>query len=477
MTPSNLAHRLAISQFSRRTSLQAGALGLMGLGLGDVSAARAGDTGLPVVPKRSVVFVFLNGGIAHQDSFDLKPDAPDGVRGEFQPISTDTPGIQICEHLPRLARQTHQYTLVRSVTTDSSDHGTACHKIFTGRLDIPPGENFSQPPSPNEWPSFAAQMTYATRSRTGLPPAAVLPQPSINEANAVRPGQYAGKLGSSYEAWHLPVAAPCPLGNGACPHCFRFEGTPYDHQSPTIFEIPMLSLPDGGPSRLDRRIALLDHIDQQRRTLAVGAESARLDRHRQQALSVLSDPKVRAAFDVENADPKILSQYGKNKFGLSLLMARRLVDAGVNMVQVNLGKNSSWDTHRRNFPNMKSNLLPYLDQSLSAFLNDLHESGLIDSTLVVVSGEFGRTPRINPDGGRDHWGPVMTSLFAGSGIPGGQVIGATDALAAYPISGACTIENLAATMLNALDIPRHALWMDVDGRPHEFYRAEPIAFA
>jgi hypothetical protein len=476
MMTMNVSQRVEISRFSRRTSLQAGALGLMGLGMADVSAARVAENNIPVTPNKSVIFIFLNGGISHQDSFDLKPDAPEAVRGEFQPIATETPGISICEHLPRLARLTKHYTLVRSMTTDSSDHGAACHKLFTGRLDLPPAANLNQSPSPNEWPSLAAQMTFATRTKSGLPPAAVLPQPSINEANQVRPGQYAGKLGATYEAWHLPVAAPCALGNGACPHCFRFEGTPFDHGSPTIFEIPMLTLPDGGPKRLDRRIHLLGQIDDQLHRLEEGAESARLNRHRQQALSVLSDPRVRSAFEVEDADPGILAQYGKNKFGLSLLMARRLVEAGVNMVQVNLGKNSSWDTHRRNFPNLKSNLLPYFDQSLSALLIDLSDSGLLEHTLVVVSGEFGRTPKINRDGGRDHWGPVMTSLFAGGGVPGGRLIGATDATAAYPVSDPYTVEHLAATVLDTLDIPRHGLWMDVDGRPHELYRADPIAF-
>ncbi len=476
MTPGNLHERLAISQFSRRTGLQAGALGLMGFGMADVAAVHAANSELPVTPTKSVIFVFLNGGISQQDSFDLKPGAPESVRGEFAPIATDTPGVSICEHLPLLARQSSRYALVRSITSDSSDHGAACHMLFTGRMDMPPGANFSQVPGPNEWPSLASQMTYATRTRSGLPPAAVLPQPSVNEANLFRPGQYAGKLGAGHEAWHLPVAAPCALGNGACPHCFRFDGQPFDHGSSTIFEMPMLTLPEGGPTRLGRRIQLLDHIDGQRRALEVGAEALRLDRNRQQALSVLSNPKVRLAFEVEQADPAILAAYGKNKFGLSLLMARRLVEAGVNLVQVNLGKNSSWDTHRRNFPNLKSNLLPYLDQSLSALLQDLADHGLLESTLVVVSGEFGRTPKINAEGGRDHWGPVMTSLFAGPGVPGGQVIGETDALAAYPISQVYSVENLAATMLQALDIPAHAQWMDLDGRPHEFYRADPIAF-
>jgi uncharacterized protein (DUF1501 family) len=170
-----------------------------------------------------------------------------------------------------------------------------------------------------------------------------------------------------------------------------------------------------------------------------------------------------------------MERYGKNKFGLSLLMARRLVDAGVSMVQVNLGKNSSWDTHRRNFPNLKNNLLPYMDRAVSGLLDDLAESGLLESTLIVLTGEFGRTPKINPDGGRDHWGPVMTSLFAGAGVKGGTVIGATDKIAAEPIADRHTVENLAATILSTLDIPKDATWYDVDGRPYEVYRAEPIS--
>jgi hypothetical protein len=461
--------------------LQAGAIGLFGLGMADVRAARglaedaAGGTAKPVIPEKSVIFIFLNGGISHQDSFDLKPEAPGEVRGEFRPIASATPGIDICEHLPRLARQSERYTLVRSVATNSSGHEEACHMLFTGRLDFPPGFSLSRVPSPNEWPSMAAQVTYATRGRHNLPPAAVLPQPSINEAASVRPGQYAGKLGPRYEAWHLNIAAQCPLGNGACPHCFRFDGETFQHAAPSIFDAPTLTLPEGGRGRLDRRVGLLEYIENQQRRLEQVADLAALDRNRQQAISVLADPKVRAAFDVENADPQIVAKYGKNKFGLSLLMARRLVEAGVNLVQVNLGKNSSWDTHRRNFVNLKDNLLPWMDQAVAGLLEDLSTSGLLDSTLVVMSGEFGRTPKINKDAGRDHWGPVMTSLFAGAGVRGGTVIGATDKIAAYPVNDRQTTENLAATIYHTLGIPRHASWHDLEGRPHELYRAEPIA--
>ncbi len=459
---------------SRRSILQAGAIGLAGLGMADIPAARALAAETPVVPDKSVIFIFLNGGIAHQDSFDLKPEAPEAVRGEFRPIATATPGIDICEHLPQLARQSERYTLVRSVATNSSGHEEACHMLFTGRLDFPAGFSLSRVPSPNEWPSMAAQVTYATRGRHNLPPAAVLPQPSVNEAASVRPGQYAGKLGPRYEAWHLNIAAQCPLGNGACPNCFRFEGTPFQHASASIFDAPTLTLPDGGRFRLERRVGLLKNIEDQQRRLEAVADLAMLDRNRQQAISVLADPKVRGAFDVENADPQIVARYGKNKFGLSLLMARRLVEAGVNLVQVNLGKNSSWDTHRRNFVNLKDNLLPYMDQAVAALLDDLAASGLLESTLVVMTGEFGRTPKINNDAGRDHWGPVMTSLFAGGGVRGGTVIGATDKIAAYPISDRQTTENLAATVFRTLGIPRHVTWPDLEGRPHELYRAEPI---
>jgi len=473
--PEARAARLTHAHLSRRTMIQAGSIGLMGLGLADVAAARALAATAKNVPHKSVIFVFLNGGISHQDSFDLKPEAPDSVRGEFHPIATRTPGLDICEHLPLLALQSERYALLRSIASGSSEHGEACHMLFTGRLDFPAGFSQARVPTPNEWPSLASQITYLTKGRDNLPPAAVLPQPSVNEANIFRPGQYAGKLGPKYEAWHLHVAAACALGNGACPHCFRFEGTPFKHGSSTIFEMPTLSLPEGGRFRLDNRVALLANIEQQQRRLERGAELARLDRSRQQAISVLADPRVQQAFDVEQSDPQLLARYGKNKFGLSLLMARRLVEAGVSMVQVNLGKNSSWDTHRRNFPNLKDNLLPYMDRAVSGLLDDLAESGMLDSTLVVVSGEFGRTPKINADGGRDHWGPVMTSLFAGAGVRGGNVIGASDKIAAQPAADRHTIENLAATVLNTLGIPRDAQWIDFDGRPHEVYRAEPIS--
>jgi uncharacterized protein (DUF1501 family) len=212
----------------------------------------------------------------------------------------------------------------------------------------------------------------------------------------------------------------------------------------------------------------------QRQQLDLDRAADRFGRHRHQALSVLTDARIRSAFEVENADAETLARYGKNKFGLSVLMAKRLVEGGVNFVQVNLGKNSTWDTHRRNFVNMKDNLLPPLDRCVSALLDDLHASGRLDETLVVVTGEFGRTPKINKDSGRDHWGRVYSLLIAGGGVRGGRVIGASDRLGGDPIEAMQTPENLAATLYEALGIPRSANWTDIDGRPHKVYHGLPI---
>jgi hypothetical protein len=421
---------------------------------------------------KSVIFVFLTGGLSQHDGFDLKPDAPADIRGEFKPITTSVPGIQICEHLPLLAQRAKQYAIVRSMTTNSDGHELACHMMLTGRTEMPPGFSLDKIPSPQEWPSIPATVTYALRDgKTPLPPAVVLPQPSVNEAGKVRPGQYAGKLGTQWDAWHLDIASPCALGNGACPDCFRFEGTPFKHGSETIFDTPRLVLPDGGEIRLTGRVSLRDLAQRPGLEQAAG----QFDRHRQQAMSVLMDERVRSAFEVENADEKTLARYGKNKFGLSCLMAKRLIEGGVKLVQVNLGKNSTWDTHRRNFVNLKDNLLPPLDRCISALLDDLSESGRLDETLVIVTGEFGRTPKINKDAGRDHWGRVNSLLLAGGGVVGGRVIGASDRLGGDPLSDAQTPENLAATMYETLGIPRDATWNDVDGRPHKLYQALPIA--
>ena len=260
--------------------------------------------------------------------FDPKPDAPAEIRGEFNPIATSVPGIQICEHLPLLAARADKYALIRSMKTNSDGHELACHMLLTGRLELPAGFTLEGAPNATEWPSIPATVTYALRDRgTALPPAIVLPQPSVNEAGKVRPGQYGGKMGNHSDAWHVDIASPCALGNGACPDCFRFEGTPFEHGSATIFDTPRLMLAGGGEIRLTDRVHFLQSIQQQQVELERIAD--RFGRHRQQALSVLTDPRIRSAFDVANADEATLARYGKNKFGLSVLMAKRLVEGGV----------------------------------------------------------------------------------------------------------------------------------------------------
>ena len=464
------AHRLP-RQVSRRVALQAGAIGL---GMAELSMLTARGNEAAAAKSKSVIFVFLTGGLSQHDGFDLKPDAPAEIRGEFNPIATNVAGIQICEHLPLLAARADKYALIRSMKTNSDGHELACHMLLTGRLELPPGFTLENAPNATEWPSIPATVTYALRDRgDALPPAIILPQPSVNEAGKVRPGQYGGKMGNHSDAWHVNIASPCALGNGACPNCFRFEGTPHEHGSDTIFDTPRLVLPDGGEIRLADRVHFLQDIQQQQLELERAAD--RFSSHRRQALSVLTDSRIRSAFDVEQADERTLARYGKNKFGLSVLMAKRLIEGGVKLVQVNLGKNSSWDTHRRNFVNLKDNLLPPLDQCISALLDDLAESGLLEETLVIVTGEFGRTPKINKDAGRDHWGRVNSLLVAGGGVVGGRVIGASDRLGADPLDEMQTPENLAATMYQALGIPRDATWMDTDGRPHQLYQASPIA--
>jgi len=228
-------------------------------------------------------------------------------------------------------------------------------------------------------------------------------------------------------------------------------------------------------------LSLLDTIDEQRKHLEQAATVAKYDRIKQDAVSLIGDPKVREAFDVRKADPKILNRYGDNSFGWSMLMARRLVETGVNMVQVNLGNFGSWDLHGNNFPLLKDYLFPPTDQAVSALLDDLNESGLLENTMIVMAGEFGRTPRIHNVApniyklpGRDHWAPCQSVLFAGGGVQGGNIIGSSDSHGAYPASDPQTPENFAATIYQALGIPREAKWHDATGRPYHVYQANPI---
>jgi hypothetical protein len=470
---------LSHPRFSRRTAIQAGAIGLLGMGSGDLLRLRAASANQ--VEARSVIYIFLSGGLSQLDSFDLKPHAPAEIRGEFAPIATRTPGIRICEHLPELARRSQLWSLVRSLTHSSNGHSEGHLMMLTGRSQLPPEFSTSIPKS-TDWPSIASIAGVATRPRNNLPPAAVLPERLVHFTGRVIPGQFAGLMGPARDPWFIETSDYDPLAYGAYPE-YEFDHQDRPHKPKRLrFQSPDLSLPEGlGAGRLGSRVDLLHHIDQQRRQLDRAAETGGLDRFRQAALSLLTDPRVRGAFDVLDAPAAILDRYGRNAFGWSLLMARRLVEAGVNLVQVNLGNNETWDTHGNAFPHLKNNLFPPTDKALSALLDDLQERGLLDSTLIVMAGEFGRTPKIStlPQfyklPGRDHWGAVQTVFFAGGGTQGGRVVGASDKNGGFPSLDPQTPENMAASIYRALGISKNAEWYDARGRPNAIYRGDPIA--
>jgi hypothetical protein len=466
--------------FTRRTALQAGAVGLLGLGMNHLQALRAVG---PAPRARACIYIFLSGGLAQQDSFDLKPDAPDTIRGEFKPIATRTHGILICEHLPLLAQRSQWWSLVRSLTHPSNSHTHGHMMMLTGRTDVPPGFQFASEPKSTDWPSIASVAGYnAPRQSNNLPPAVVLPERLVHWSGRVLPGAYAGLMGKRRDPWFIEAS---PYGNpfwrGAYPEYTFANETKKAPTTPDdrVYQAPHLSLPEGlTANRLHGRLGLLADIEHQRRELEHGAED--FDRHRQSAISLLAEPKVRRALDVTRADVKTLDRYGRNSFGWSLLMALRLVEAGVTLVQVNLGNNETWDTHGDAFPRFKNKLFPPTDKALSALLDDLHDMGLLDSTLIVMAGEFGRTPKLSNlsesfnGPGRDHWGAVQTVFFAGGGTRGGVVVGSSDKNGGFPASSPQRPENMAATIYRALGIPATAMFHDELDRPHHIYHGEPI---
>jgi hypothetical protein len=462
---------------SRRTALRAGAVGILGLGLEDLLRLRAAN-GTPA-KARSVVYVFLSGGLAQHETFDMKPDAPSEVRGEFSPIRTNVPGVHISEHLPLLAKQAHRYALVRSLTHPSNDHSRAHHIMLTGRSELPLGFDPNKPKD-SDFPSLAALATATLPRRNNLPPAIVLPDKIVHRTGRTIPGQFSGQLGRNHEPWFLEMSPYHPADYGAFPeYLFHHEkGTVVD---PSLrFLPPHLNLPQGlNAQRVLDRATLLSSIENQTRELGSALSETAFDRYRSAALGLITDPSSRDAFDIGLERKEMLERYGENSFGWSLVMARRLVEAGTRLVQVNLGNNESWDTHQAAFPNLKNHLLPPLDRALSAFLDDLDSRGLLAETLVVVGSEFGRTPRVSTIRGaklpgRDHWGASQTVLLAGGGVRGGNVIGATDKIGAYPTESPQRPENLAATIFEALGLPRFTEWQDTTSRPRPLYEADPI---
>lgn len=436
---------------SRRALVRAGALTWLGLSLADLERRQARGSPLPLQRRvKGVLLAFCPGGPSQLETFDPKPDAPAEVRGSFGTIATAVPGVRVCEFLPEVARRLDRTTLVRCMTTTSPVHELAVHRLLGGVNETPSGTGVAA--SRLDRPHLGALLAAcpnAPAPSPGLPPAVILPT-NLTFEGATFPGQNAGFLGARYDPWHL-------IGDITDPR----------------FGPASLTLPDFlSASRIHHRTSLLAEIDAQRRHLDESLDT--LDDLRARAVEILLSPACRIAFDLQREEPRLRDRYGETIMGQGLLLGRRLIEAGVPLVQVNLGESNVWDTHENNFNRHKDILLPPFDRAVSALIDDLEQRNLLDEILVVVTGEFGRTPVIGqpikggagakPDG-RDHWPSVFPLLAFGGGVKRGNVLGASDRLAAYPTSNPFTPADLAHTLLAALGVNLDAELQDQLARP------------
>jgi hypothetical protein len=416
------------AQVSRRGFLSAGFLGLCGLTLADVLRARAAQAAAArPVKDTSVLLVWLGGGASHIDMWDLKPSAPAEIRGEFQPIATSLPGVDISEHLPLSAKEMDKCALLRTVSHRDSDHASASHYLLTGY------EPTSGLPA-NEMPSYGSIVARERGPRRAKLPAYVaIPEPP-------RSGM-ASYLGAAYDP-------------------FAVGGDPAQDG----YSVRNLTLPDDvGLERLEDRRQLLGAIDDLRRHQDRAAQAAKRDAFNQKAFEMLTGPDTQAAFDLGREDARVRDRYGRTTFGQGLLLGRRLVEAGVTFVTV---KNNGWDTHSDNFNTLKNNKLPELDRAWTALLQDVHERGLQRNVLVILLTEFGRSWFINRgNAGREHWPQCNSVLLTGGGLRMGQVIGTSDARAAYPKDRPLAPEDLLATMYQVLGINPNIEYLNETRRP------------
>ncbi len=427
---------------SRRAMLQVGYSGLLGLGLPGLLAARsAASPGAKPGRAKSVIVILLSGGIGQHDSFDMKPEAPDGVRGDFKPIDTAVPGIRFSEHLPGLAGRADKLAVVRSMSHPEGNHLLAVHRVLTGQPSNPRGANdLDRVASRDDFPCYAAVLDQLGRRGEGIPAGVSLPLRLV-EGPLTWPGQDGGFLGPRHDPWQLRLNP----GN------------------PEARDESLALAPGLDPARLHRRRHLLGQA-------AAPSPGDTFVDQQDAALAMLCNGRVGRALDLDREDPRLIDRYGRHLFGRSLLMARRLVEAGVPIVQASMGIVQTWDTHVANFPRLKDELMPPLDRAVSALLDDLGARGLLDETLVVMLSEFGRTPKITeltPGAvvGRDHWPHVFPAIFAGGGVVGGQLIGKSDRLGAYPISRSFGPPDLAATIYQALGVDPATELRDRLGRP------------
>ena len=439
---------------SRRALLQVGGVGLLGMGsLLQAKAAAGSQSG----KARGCIQLFFLGGPPQHETWDPKPDAPAEIRGDLKPIATATPGLVIGELMPRTARLTAHLAVLRAVQTGDNAHSSSGYYMTTGYPHQPMGVENAKLGAPNHWPSFGAVVRRVGRNSGRLPTAITLPEQSANDGNLTWPGQDGGLLGRSADPWLLQCDPNAPR-----------------------FQVPGLNLPsDLPPLRLDGRRTLLDqvnrHLDRgQRHGIPAG-----FDTWNQQAWDLLAAPQARRAFDLDAEPAAVRERYGRTKFGQSVLLARRLIEAGVSLVRVNWSRvpgalnNGHWDTHAKNTAALRQ-LMPIMDQAYSALLEDLAARGLLDETLVVWMAEFGRTPKINGAAGRDHWGNVFSVALAGGGIRGGYVHGASDRIAGYPKDGRVSPADLTATLFDRLGISPESEIIDPQGRPLAITRGQVI---
>jgi hypothetical protein len=442
----------ACDGITRRELLTAGALALLAPGLSASSRLpRAGRA-------RAVILLDLFGGPSHIDSFDPKPDAPAEVRGEFSTIATKHSGVRFTEHVPRLARIADRFCLIRTVSHKYNSHNP--YGVMTGFDGGQDQTNYFARPTDHPAIACVAQYLGVGRSRD-LPPYVVLPAHPGYSQGLRRAGPYGGYLGSAYD----PVFATCdPKFHGKLDNSADF----YNANLVPMGDPRLPDLSQGMTiDALDRRRSLLRQLDDRARKLEKSAEAARLSRQQAKAFDLLLSTKAKAAFDVTREPPAVRERYGRDLFGSCVLMARRLVEAGVSYVAIHTEAkpNGHWDTHANNFNMLKKLLLPFLDRALSALIEDLDARGLLETTLVVATGDMGRTPRVNKQAGRDHWPQCGFCIFAGGGTKAGEVIGTSDKQAAYPVEHPVSSGDLAATMYHLMGVDPEATVPDQTGRP------------
>jgi hypothetical protein len=434
---------------NRRTVLKIGSLGLAGLTLPDILRAESTANHAKATAK-SVILLFQFGGPSHHDTFDPKPDAPAEIRGEFATIDTNVAGIQVTEHLGRLAQLADRYALVRSVHHDRSSHNPGAYYSLVGRRPLINRVTLNA--SATDFPHPGSIIDYLDQAERDVPTFVSLPT-MIADGPFRTPGEFAGLLGKMYDPlWVLK-----------------------DPNSKD-FGVEELTLPsEVNVERVTDRRAILEDLDAASR-LADRITAVRGMRDYQtRAMALLTSSATKKAFAINDEDPKLRDRYGRTTYGQSVLLARRLVEAGVRFVTVYYSRGiGGWDTHKRNFETLRESRLPQTDQTVSALLEDLQERGLLDETLVYWTGDFGRTPKINNDAGRDHWPPCQTVLMAGGGVRGGQVIGSSDAEGAYPHDSPYLPDDVTATVFRALGYDPKTEIRDQLNRPMPISAGTPI---